>query len=385
VGSALLVRSFANVLSVDPGFDPAGVVTADMAVPQSKYAGPAQAAQFYAGLLERIRALPGVTAAGAASQLPLGRFDPDGALRFEGHPDAGATADGNYDGFKYSAGYKVVSPGYFEALAIRLREGRFLKDTDVAGQPATAVVTESFVKQFLPRVDPIGVRFHYAGMEPVNPVLTIVGVVGDLHFSALTRAAAPQVFVPLSQAPFRAVYTVSVVARAADARQQSQVAAGLRDALRQYDADVPVEISSLEQIVADSVADRRLLLMLVAAFAGLALVLAATGIYSVLSHSVAQRTSEIGIRMALGADARSVVGLMIGAAMRSVGLGVAAGTVTALLVVRLMRTFLYGVTPMDPLAFAAAAAVLVAVGLVAAYVPARRATRVDPLQALRAQ
>ena len=154
VGSALLVRSFINVLSVDAGFDPSAVVTADMAVPLGKYPEPALAAQFYAGLVERVRALPGVTAAAAASQLPLGKFDPDGALQFEGHPDAGATPDGVYDGFKYSAGYKVVTPGYFEALRMPLRKGRFLTDSDAAGQPPVAVVSEGFVKRFLPRADP---------------------------------------------------------------------------------------------------------------------------------------------------------------------------------------------------------------------------------------
>ena len=202
-----------------------------------------------------MRALPGVAAAGAATQLPLSRFDPDGALKFEGHPDAGGIGDGAYDGFKYSAGYKVVTPGYFEALGMHLRKGRLLGEGDAAGQPAVAVVSELFVRQFLPRVDPIGVRFKYAGMEPVNPMLTIVGVVGDIHFQALTRAPAPQVFVPLAQAPYRAGNTISVVARAADPRQQAQVAAGLRETLRQDDPEVAVEMSSLDQMLSDSVAD----------------------------------------------------------------------------------------------------------------------------------
>jgi predicted permease len=385
VGSALLVRSFARVMSIDPGFDPSGVVTAEMSVPSSKYAEPAQAAAFYVGLVDRLRALPGVTAAGAASQLPLGRFDPDGALEFEGNPDAGATADRVYDGFKYSAGYKVVTSGYFEALGMHPREGRWLRDTDVAGQPPVAVVSESFVKQFLPRVDPIGVRFKYAGMDPVNPVFTIVGVVGDVHFQSLTRAAVPQVYVAFPQAPFRAQYTVSVAVRAAAPRQQPQVAAGVREALRQYDAEVPVEISSLDAILAHSVGDRRLLLMLVAGFAGLALMLAATGIYSVLSQAVAQRTSEIGIRMALGADAAQVVRLMLRSAMTSVLAGAAIGVAGALAATRLLESFLFEVRPLDPVAFASATAVLVAVALLAAYVPARRATRVDPLLALRTQ
>jgi len=385
VGSALLIRSFANVLAVDPGFDPTGVVTAEMAVPLEKYTEPAQAAQFYAGLLERVRAVPSVTAAAAASQLPLGKFDPDGALQFEGHPDEGGTPDGIYDGFKYSAGYKVVTPAYFEALGMRVRKGRVLQETDAAGQPPVAVVSESFVKRFLPRTDPIGVRFKYSGMDPVNPVFTIVGVVGDVHYASLTHVADPQVFVPMAQAPFRARYTASVVARAADPRQAAAIAGALRETLRRYDPDVPVDISSLDAMVAGSIADRRLLLTLVGAFAALALILAATGIYSVLSQAVAQRTSEIGIRMALGADAAKVVRLMLRSAMTSVLAGAAIGIAGAVLSMRLLSSFLFDVRPLDPAAFALASAVLVVVALIAAYVPARRATRVDPLRALRTQ
>jgi len=235
--------------------------------------------------------------------------------------------DGVYDGFKYSAGYKVVTPGYLETLGMRLREGRFLSESDTAGQPPAAVVSETFVKRFLPRVDPIGVRFKYAGMDMENPLFTIVGVVGDVRQQSLLRAPVPQVFVSMYQQPWRAQQTVGVAARAADARQQLQIAAAIRDTLRQFDPDVPVEISSLERMVSESVADRRFLLMLVGSFAALALLLAATGIYSVLSQAVAQRTSEIGIRMALGADASSVVGLMLQSAMRSVGVGAVAGLV----------------------------------------------------------
>jgi len=377
------MRSFANVIGVDPGFDPAHVVTAEMAVPRGTYADGPQAARFYASLLERIRALPGVTAAGAGSQLPLGKFDPDGAFEFEGHPDEGAIADHNYDGFKYSAGYKVVTPGYFEALGMHLRAGRFLNDTDVPGQPPAAVVSESFVRQFLPRVNPIGVRFKYAGMDNVNPVFTIVGVVGDVRYQSLTIAPVPQVYASMPQAPFRAQFTVSIAARAADAAGQAQLMNALGDMVRRQDRDVPIDVSSLETAVAASVASRRFLLTLVGAFAGLALLLAATGIYSVLSQAVAQRTSEIGIRMALGADAAKVVGLMLRSAMSSVLAGAAIGVAGAVASVRLLSSFLFDVRPMDPAAFALAAVVLIAVAAIAAYVPARRATRVDPLQALR--
>jgi ABC-type antimicrobial peptide transport system permease subunit len=247
------------------------------------------------------------------------------------------------------------------------------------------VVSESFVRQFLPRANPIGVRFKYAGMDRVNPVFTIVGVVGDVRFRSLTRAAIPQVFVPMAQAPFRARYTVSVAVRASDAGREAAVAAAVRETLRQFDPDVPVKLSSLRASVAESVADRRLLLTLVGAFAVLALLLAATGIYSVLSQAVAQRTSEIGIRMALGADAGTVVRLMVRSAMTSVLTGALAGLVAALAAVKVLTSFLFEVRRLDPAAFVLAAGALIVVALIAAYLPARRATRVDPLRALRTQ
>ena len=187
------------------------------------------------------------------------------------------------------------------------------------------------------------------------------------------------------QAPSRARDNVSVLARADDPRRQAQVAAALRATLRRYDTDVPVEISSLEMMIAGSIASRRFLLTLVTAFAALALVLAAIGIYSVLSQVVARRTSEIGIRMALGADAWKVVRLMLRSAMTPVLAGAAIGIAVALASMRLLASFLFGVQPIDPAAFALATALLVAVALAAAYVPARRATRVDPLRALRTQ
>jgi ABC-type antimicrobial peptide transport system permease subunit len=268
---------------------------------------------------------------------------------------------------------------------MKLLQGRRLTAGDVAGQPPVAVVSQLFVRQFLPQVNPIGVRFKYAGMEQVNPVLTIVGVVDDVHFNSLTRPAAPQVYVPMLQAPFRSRYTISVVARAADVRREAQVASALRQAVQAADPDVPLDLSSLETMVSESVADRRLLLTLVAAFAGLALALAAIGIYSVLSQAVAQRTAEIGLRMALGADAGTVVRLMLAGAMMPVMLGAGIGLAAAIATTRVLQSFLFEVRPLDPAAFVAAVAVLAVVALVAAYGPARRATRVDPLQALRTQ
>jgi predicted permease len=378
VGAGLLIRSFVNVMSVDRGFDTGGAIAASMSVPATKYADAPRSAQFYSDLMERLRRLPGVAAAGAVTQPPLSGRDHNGGFVIEG------SVSGPDDGNRTSAGYRVATPGYLEAAGMRLRQGRTLQDGDRAGTLPVAVVNEAFVRQYLGSTPPIGVRFKFNGMDRVNPVFTIVGVVGDVHHRSLIRAVEPEVFISAYQQPFRARNTMFVVVRPVSPAGQRALAASVRDAVREMDPDVPVELSTLDAFISASVAGRRFLLMVLATFAAIALVLAATGIYSVLSRSVAQRTQEIGIRMALGADARRVVGLMLASAVRSVGVGICIGGVAALAGVRLLKTFLFGVQPLDPIAFAGAAALLGGVALLAAYLPARRATRVDPLLALRA-
>jgi putative ABC transport system permease protein len=299
-------------------------------------------------------------------------------LTIEGVPPVGA-AD------RRSAGYRVATPGYLEAAGLRLIQGRTLNDGDRAGAMPVAVVNQAFLRHLPPRTNPIGVRFRFNGMDQVNPTLTIVGVVGDVRHRSLVRAVQPEVFICAYQQPFRARYTMFVVVRPSDAAGQAPLAAAVRDAVREVDADVPVEMSTLDTFITASVSDRRFLLLVLATFAALALLLAASGIYSVLSRSVAQRTQEIGIRMALGADARSVIGLILRTAIASVGVGIGVGAIAGVAAARLLTAFLFEVKPLDPAAFAGAAGVLVLVSVIAAYVPARRATRVDPLQALRAR
>jgi putative ABC transport system permease protein len=379
VGAGLLIRSFVKVVSVDPGFDTGGGLVASMSVPATKYPDAPRSALFYSGLMERLRQLPGVAAAGAVTQAPFSGADHNGAFEIEGQPAAQDAKALPY------AGYRVATPGYLEAVGIPLLEGRALNEGDREGAVPAAVVNQSFARQFLPGRDPIGVRFKFRGMDRVNPVFTIVGVAGDVHHRSLVEAAQPEVFISAYQQPFRARYTMYVVVRPTNRLQQAALATAVRDAVRGLDGDVPVEMSSLDAFIRASVAERRFMLMVLGAFAGVALLLAGTGIYSVLSQSVAQRTQEIGIRMALGADARRVIGLMLGTAMRSVGAGVAAGAIAGVYAVRLLTTFLFNVTPLDPWTFAGAAVLLTFVALVAAYLPARRATRVDPLSALRAQ
>jgi putative ABC transport system permease protein len=375
VGAALLIRSFANVMAIDPGFDHGGALTASMSVPRTKYPDGPRSAMFYSTLLERLRRVPGVAAAGAVTQAPLTGRDHGGGLRIEG--DARDQ--------RLSAGYRVATPGYLEAAGLRLVQGRTLDDSDRPGAVPAAVVNQAFVRLLPKGVNPIGTRFAFNGMDQVNPTFTIVGVVGDVRHRALVRPVQPEVFISAYQQPFRARYTMFVVVRPTDGAQSAALAGAVREAIREVDADVPVDMSTLDQFISASVSDRRFMLSVLATFAGIGLLLAATGIYSVLSRSVAQRTPEIGIRMALGADARSVVGLMLGTAMRSVGVGLVAGAIAGVAAVRFLTTMLFGVSPLDPVAFVAAAGLLTLVALIAAYIPARRATRVDPLMALRAQ
>ena len=383
VGAGLLIRSFAKVLSVDPGFEPHGAVTATMAVPGTKYEAADRAAQFYATLLDRLRALPSVSAAGAVNQLPLAGADYNGAFAFQGASDPGAIVDTSYRDFPYSASYRVATPGYLEAIGARLVQGRLLNDHDRPGQPESAVVNQAFVRRYLPGTNPIGVRFKYAGMDPVNPVFTIVGVVADVRQISLVRAGMPEVYVCAYQAPTRAKYTMTTVVRAARAAQAATLPLAVRETIRRTDPDVAVEMSTLDQVLSKSVADRRFTLILLGIFAAMAVLLAATGVYSVLSQAVAKRTQEIGIRMALGAEPQRVVRLMLGSALTPLAAGIVAGVAGAIFGVRSLSTLLFGVSPLDPLAFAAATLVIVAVALLAGYIPARRATRVDPLLALR--
>ena len=377
-GSALLIRSFWNVMSVDTGFDGRGIITMEMAVPGTRYPDADRSAAFYTMLIDRLKAVPGVTTAGAVNAFPLSDNDIGGGFYFEGDVDPKHTTR--------AAVYNVVTPDYFSAIRIPLRKGRLLNDADRPGGEVAVVVNQEFVKRYVPEGDPLGRRFKYFGMDSMNdPMMTIVGVVGNIHTASLERSVAPEAYVSYLQRPKRTQWTMTVAVRPAQPGAAEALIPTLRAVLTTLDADVPVKFSTMEERVGQSVADRRFMMAMLSAFAAIALLLAAVGIYSVLSHSVARRTSEIGIRMALGADARSVVGLMLATAMRSVGVGVVVGAAAGVAAVRLLQASLFGVTPMDPIAFAGAAALLIVVGLVAAYVPARRATRVDPLLALRAQ
>ena len=376
VGSLLLIFSFWNVLSVDAGFELHGIITMEMSVPAEKYPDADRSAAFYTRLLDRIRAVPGVEAAGAINSFPLSGNGFGGGFAFEGDTDRQQTAR--------SAGYRVVTPGYFAAMRISPVKGRLLSEADRAGSEVVAVVNQEFVRRYIPAGDALGRRFRYYGMDSRNePDMTIVGVIGDIRDTSLVRGPAPEVYVSYQQRPRRTRGTMTVAVRPAQIGMTGSLTPRLRAAVSSVDPDVPIKLSTMEERVEESVADRRFTMTMLTAFAAIAVLLAAVGIYSVLSQSVVQRTAEIGIRMALGAGERSVVALILGTAMRSVLAGIVIGGIGAAGAVRLLQAFLFGVKAVDPVAFGVAAMLLVCVALIASYLPAHRAARLDPLQALR--
>lgn len=379
MGSGLLVRSFAQVLAQDPGFDAADVATSSVALNALRYPDPVDHARFYTELLPRLEALQGVEAAGILSNLPVSGGVPNGRVQIDGDPDKHVD----------SPAYIVASPGAFEALDIPLVRGRFFDAQDGPEAPHSVLVNEAFVEAFWPDRDPIGGLVSGGGMddqwnvEP-TPFGTVVGVVGDVRYRDLTRDAQPTVYWNYEQRPFRVRFGATVLLEAAG-DEAGAVAPLLRRALMDADSDIAVEIELLADRVAGSVADRRFMLLVLGGFAALALTLAAVGIYGVVSYTVARRTREMGIRLALGAEPGSVRGLVLGGAMRTVVVGLVLGVAGAFVVNRLLESFLFDVAPYDPLTFVAVPLLLLGTALLASWVPARRSTRVDPIQAMRAE
>jgi putative ABC transport system permease protein len=278
VGSALLIRSFWNVITVETGFDARGVVTAEMVLPGSKYPDEGRSAAFYRDLLPVVRALPGVRAAGAINAFPLTGSDAGGGFYFESDPDPRATRRG--------AGYRVVTSGYFVAMGIPLVKGRYIEDTDDSGREIVAVVNRDFVSRYLPDADPIGRRFRYFGMDSLDdPFMTIVGVVGNVRHRSLVSGSAPEVYVSYLQRPRRTRGPMTIAVRPSAESLSAALPAALRQTIHARDPDVPIELSSFEERFGLSVADRRFTMLLLGAFAGVALLLAAVGIYGCTSST----------------------------------------------------------------------------------------------------
>jgi putative ABC transport system permease protein len=368
VGAGLMTRSFTRLLAVNPGFDPANVIAAQVFLPTTKYRERHRLVQFFDAVVQRVRSAPGITTASAVSILPMNDVGAASALPFtvEGQPPPKSEDP--------LADVRIVTPGYFETMKIRLIEGRFFDDRDGADNPRTSVINEVMARRYFPDRSPLGQTI-------VNPHgrSTVVGVVADVRNQGLDREPKKQVYLPLPQSPTAGM---AVVARTEGDPLAS--AAAIRRAVWSVDAEQPIyELSTMDQILARAVFLPRMSATLLALFAGAALLLAALGLYGVLSYVVSLRTREIGLRMALGASGGQTIGLVVRNSTSMLVAGVAIGLVGSILVARSVAGVLYGISPFDLPAFSIAAGALAAAGLIATLIPALRAARVDPMTALR--
>jgi putative ABC transport system permease protein len=368
VGAGLLVESLRRLQKVDPGFRSDHLLTLSFRLPPTRYPEGEPVAAFFRAAIANVRAIPGIESAALVRAVPLsGNFGSSGYV-VEGRPEPAP-------GQEPPAGTNIVTPDYFRTMGIPLESGRDFTDHDDASAPPVAVVGKTLARQAWPGEDPLGKRLRLAGTDRW---LTVVGVVGDVKHRRLSEPPQAQIYTAHYQDP---KIFVCVVARTAS--EPMGLAAPLREAIWAVDKDQPVwSVMAVAGLREDALAPTRFLLSLLGAFAGLALLLAGIGIYGVLSYAVAQRTQEIGIRVALGARGAQVVRLVVGQAMALVLAAIALGLLGAALLSRLMQGLLFEVRPVDPVTFAAAASALAAVGLVACWLPARRATRVDPVKAL---
>ena len=373
VAAGLLMRSFALVTSVNPGFDPTNVIEAEVSLPQFQYSTPQQWRTFSNELLVRLHAQPGLRDSALAAPLPMDRQG-EATLAFSivGNPPLPP-------GKSTTADYATVSPDYFHVMRIPLLRGRFFSEQDSPSSPNVAIISETLSRRYFPNQDPIGRQMRFGLLSNSNVSREIIGVVGDVRDVALSRKPGPMMYVPFVQAP---LWGGEVVVRSSSS--VSSVAAAIRRTVRSIDKDLPVtDVESFPKAVVASVAQERFRTLLMSSFSGIALILAAVGIFGVISYSVSQRTHEIGIRIALGAQQHNVLRLILGQGTKLALLGLGAGAVAALLLTRLMASLLYGVSATDPLTFGAVCIILLAVAVTACYVPARRAMRVDPMVALR--
>jgi predicted permease len=367
IGAGLLIRSFARLTEVDPGIDPRGVLTMEIALPFAKYSDGRSLA-FFQQTLERLRALPGVEAAATVNPLPLSGAGASVGFPIEGRPTS----------LTFTAGMRTISPGFFKTFRVPLIKGRLIAESDGAKAPLVVVVNESLARQYFANEDPLGKQIITNNITRV-----IVGVVGDVKHSALDEEAKPEMYFPLAQAIFPPIFMSLAVRTSGD---PMQMVAAVRGQVWAVDKDIPISnIETMERLMAKSVAPRRFNLLPLSVFALVGLALAGVGLYGVMSYTVTQRTHEIGVRMALGANRDDVLRLVIGEGMKLALIGVSLGLGGALALTRLLKALLFDVSATDPLTFIVIAAVLIIVALVACWIPARRAASMDPLVSLRVE
>lgn len=371
VAAGLMTRSFAQLMRVSPGFEPNNLLAVQIYLPQTTYRNADERLRFYMDAVRRVAALPGVLSAAAVSALPMYPVGIDYALPFTVEGQAPPT-----NGEEPRADIRTASPGYFETMKMALLKGRFIDDRDRMGAPGTVVINKTMARRYFAGQDPIGKTVH-------NPhgKGEVVGVVGDVKHYGLDSEPRAELFMPAWQQPLNGM--ALVVRTTSDPKSFVE---SIRREVLAIDAEQPIfDVSAMVDVVARSVFLPRISMVLLAAFAVSALLLAIVGIYGVVSYSVTQRTKELGVRMALGADAPATLRLVLGRSMLLVGTGAACGLIASVAVTRVISGLLYDVSPLDPIVFAGVSLLLAASGFAASYMPARRATRVDPIVALRVQ
>jgi putative ABC transport system permease protein len=366
--AGLLMKSFLSLQRVDPGLNPNNVLTMSLSLPRSSYPERSQLVAFYNQLLERVKSTPGVDSTGVASTIPLGGSHTDTSFLIEGR------AKSEQDNL--AAWYSSVSPDYFRSMGMRILKGRQFTEQDTEKALKVIIINETMAKRYWPGEDPVGKRLKFESGENWRE---IVGIMADVKEFGLDTDARPSLYFPYDQ---QAARSVSLVVRTTS--DPSKVAGGIRKEIWSIDKNLAISNqTTLEEMFSDSISIPRFIMLLIAIFASLALILAAVGIYGVISYMVAQRTHEIGIRMALGADRGDILRMVLGQGMKLALIGIILGIGGAIALTRIMSSLLYGVNATDPVTFIGVSFLLAAVALMACYIPARKATKVDPMVALR--
>jgi predicted permease len=373
IGAGLLINSFLRLRNIDPGFRADNLLTMKIVLPEPKYEEPERRATFYTDLIQRVQSLPGVRSAAVTTNLPLYRQGNSISISIEGRPEPPP-------GQELIVVTRIISPGYFDTMSIPLLNGRPFTEQDTPTNPNVVVISETMARRFWPGEDAIGKRLAAGRARTPEDWIQVVGIVKDVRQFELTAEPRPQMYLSYRQAAFFAPRDL-VVKTDVD---PASMATTVRKTVWEVDKDQPVSnIRTMEEILAGSIARQRFSMLLLAIFASVALVLAGVGIYGVMSYSVAQRTREIGIRMALGAQTGAVLKLAVAYGMKLVIAGIVIGLIAAFALTRVMSTLLFGVTATDPATFTLISLLLVAVAALASYIPARRATKVNPIVALR--
>jgi putative ABC transport system permease protein len=373
VSAGLMVRSFIAISGVAPGFNPKGVLTIGIGLTQPVYADVQQQARFYERLVEKVGAIPGVDSAAGINRVPLLGFNSSTSFTFQGKP----VQTGN----EPTADCRIATPDYFKTMGIPLLSGREFTTRDMKDAAEVVVINQAMAEQYLPGEDPVGKRLQI--YPNPNRWREIVGVCGDVNLLGLDADINPAIYVPLPQNPYAGAMRGSYLVVRTSASPTGIVAA-IRGEMKTVDSGVPVaQVRLLEEIVSDSIAPQRLNMLLLVSFAGLAALLAAVGIYGVMAYSVTQRTHEIGVRMALGASSTAMLRMVMVDGAKVTAVGIIVGLAGAFALTRVMSTLLYKVSAADPLTFAGISALIVGVSLFASYFPGRKASRVDPMVALR--